>query len=478
MATEPDPYRTLGLPRTASLAEVKAAYRRLAKANHPDTAGEAAVPRFLAIQAAYERLAGPMPGRPRPTTSPTPAPPPRQPWEADPDRSDATRRAYGGRARRPAGSTSRKTGGRPTSSGASGAAGGSNPNPGAANGPGTAGDTGTAGPAGGAKDPKKATLGSTSYDEADREAFEPDWVGASWYGTTSGTYWTINPKEYADPRKHGPEYQARARRASQAGKEPDAGIGEGADASRSAATGAPDVGTGAAPAAGEPVVNGPGPADPGPGSGAAAGPDPTPRHTTSSWWDATSGPASPEREPGASAPPRSSPQPRPRPAAAWPASRATSTVEPPPIDSLSGVGRALTQGTPPSFGWRIARAFVGWLPIALAIGWVTGEVSGCARYAVTCGDTTEPATWLAQGLVFVVLLAVPIVAGWAVIAALVSLIVAVPATLFVTASAGAEASSVGAGFLGVVLALAWLLGIVGAIVLGRRRSFDPTGPVS
>ena len=42
MATEPDPYRTLGLPRTASLTEVKAAYRRLAKANHPDTAGEAA----------------------------------------------------------------------------------------------------------------------------------------------------------------------------------------------------------------------------------------------------------------------------------------------------------------------------------------------------------------------------------------------------------------------------------------------------
>jgi hypothetical protein len=25
----------------------------------------------------------------------------------------------------------------------------------------------------------------------------------------SGTYWTVNPKEYADPRKHGPEYTAR-----------------------------------------------------------------------------------------------------------------------------------------------------------------------------------------------------------------------------------------------------------------------------
>ena len=57
----------------------------------------------------------------------------------------------------------------------------------------------------------KATLGSTSYDDAPREP-EPAWNGATWYGDSSGTYWTINPKEYADPRKHGPEYLARARR--------------------------------------------------------------------------------------------------------------------------------------------------------------------------------------------------------------------------------------------------------------------------
>jgi uncharacterized membrane protein len=105
-------------------------------------------------------------------------------------------------------------------------------------------------------------------------------------------------------------------------------------------------------------------------------------------------------------------------------------------------------------------------------------MSGCARYAVTCGDGTEAAVLAAQALVFVVLLALPIVAGWAVIAAIVSLVVAVPATLFITANAGAQASTVGGGFLGIVLALAWVLGIVGAIAMGRRRSFDPTGPVS
>ena len=44
--------------RRATPAEVKQAYRRLAKANHPDAAGEAALPRFLAIQAAYTNRKG------------------------------------------------------------------------------------------------------------------------------------------------------------------------------------------------------------------------------------------------------------------------------------------------------------------------------------------------------------------------------------------------------------------------------------
>jgi hypothetical protein len=43
---------------------------------------------------------------------------------------------------------------------------------------------------------------------------DPPWDGGAWYGPSSGTFWTLNPREYADPRKHGPEYEARARRAS------------------------------------------------------------------------------------------------------------------------------------------------------------------------------------------------------------------------------------------------------------------------
>ena len=53
-------------------------------------------------------------------------------------------------------------------------------------------------------------MGSTSYDEA-RDASDPRWAGASWYGPTTGEYWIVNPREYADPRKHGPGYSGRLR---------------------------------------------------------------------------------------------------------------------------------------------------------------------------------------------------------------------------------------------------------------------------
>jgi len=230
MAIDPDPYRTLGLARGASIDEIKRAYRRLAKIHHPDAAGEKNVPRFLAIQAAYEQLAGGADGR-GPARGPAT---PRKAWEADPERGDATRRAYGGRARwSPPGSTAAggpssggaaaggagstgtgsrsKAGPRPrpgptrsgrrgmggAGAGTAGAAGGTRGEAGAGAGSAgaggaTAGSGTDAGAAGtpprspGSRKRNKATLGSTSYDGVDGP-FEPDWRGASWYGTTSGT---------------------------------------------------------------------------------------------------------------------------------------------------------------------------------------------------------------------------------------------------------------------------------------------------
>jgi len=183
VANEPDPYRTLGLSPGASPDDIRRAYRRLAKANHPDSAGEKALPRFLAIQAAYESLEGIAGPRRSGGRASAARATPRDPWRPDPERARATRegRSAGadgatGRRRRPAGEEPRRPG------------------------------------SGRNRPSNKATPGSTTYDAAEDEPFEPDWSGGTWYGASSGTYWTVNPKEYADPRKHGPEYQRRARR--------------------------------------------------------------------------------------------------------------------------------------------------------------------------------------------------------------------------------------------------------------------------
>ncbi len=54
MASTPDYYQTLGVPRTASQAEIKKAFRKLARTHHPDAGGDEA--KFKEINEAYEVL--------------------------------------------------------------------------------------------------------------------------------------------------------------------------------------------------------------------------------------------------------------------------------------------------------------------------------------------------------------------------------------------------------------------------------------
>ena len=470
MTPEPDPYRTLGLARGASLDEVKRAYRRLAKINHPDAAGEAALPRFLAIQAAYERLVG---GTTGPTNGRRTPPTPRRAWDADRDQADATRRAYGGRARGagpaprsdgasagPTGAGSRSWTGRASRDGP--AAPGSRPAGSADDGarepsgrsrrrpseprPGPA--AGASG-SGKSRPPNKATPGSTSYDGADAGPFEPDWGGASWYGTTSGTYWTLNPKEYADPRKHGPEYQARARRATRA-RTP----GEGPSAAE------------ADPSAAEPVptVEAVG--------GQPAGTTAGATHTTSSWWESTAGPT----EDPASAPPAGRGRPY-EPRATGPGGE----PPPPPPDlgrAAGEFGRALTDTGYGGLRGRVVRALIGWLPIALGLGWLVGELTGCGRFSASCDPATDPILLGLQLAILGVLLALPAVASAATMAALTLVLASIGAAFVLSATGGAADGDSRRTALGVVLVGAWLLGLAIAVVRGVRALPSRASPVS
>ena len=153
-------WRVLGLPSTPTVEAVKQAYRALAKSLHPDAAGGTAKPAaFARLTEAYEVALSEASAANRHVATrsrPSSPPPPRQRSAPQRDAAPREREEDGTRAR--------------------------------------------------------ATPGSTTYDGAGPEDGDQPWDGAGWVGADSGTYWRVNPKEYADPRKHGAEYRARGKR--------------------------------------------------------------------------------------------------------------------------------------------------------------------------------------------------------------------------------------------------------------------------
>lgn len=419
MAGALDPYRTLGLSTDASADEIRRAYRRLAKANHPDFAGEAALPRFLAIQAAYEMLESQHAGRPGATRRSAARPRPGQPWDADPQRARATRGTYGRRrAGGATGGTSDETEAGPGGSSAPGSASPGSQSAGAT--PPPNGGDGTARRKGTGRSRKKATLGSTSYDAAEDEPFEPDWSGGTWYGASSGTYWTINPKEYADPRKHGPEYQRRARRVID-GVDHDP---NGEDASFAGE----DLGErDSESAAGAPTAGG--------FDGRWTYPD-----------DDAYGGARHEPAPGAGPPP---PPP----------------VEAAPRASLSEHADRLLRGDAGITG-RIGVAFLGWVPIGMAISWIAGEVTGCGRFTASCVDPGGVWTALVQFALIALLVLLPSVAAISAAGTLVGLATATGAALVLSATGGSRQPDVSTALLTAVMVVGYVAGA--AFATGRR----------
>ena len=458
-----DPYRILGLDPGATPTEIKRAYRRLAKAYHPDSAGERALPRFLAIQAAYERLTAGQPGakttggsgpaRRTSTQGPPEPPPASRPWSADAERARATRDAFRKRSTRTgarSGPASGPAGADGTGS-STGAGTGTSARAGAGSSGGGAPGPGAGAPAPGARTGRgsrrgrpKATIGSTSYDGTEGEPFEPGWSGAGWYGAASGTYWTINPKEFADPRKHGPEYLARARRGA---KQPG-GPGEPVEGGPAGADG---------PERAEPASNA---ANEESRAESRAEPEPGP----------ATGPASAARadqaEPGSAASARpAATASRPEPVAGT-AGPVSSTVHP---ARFGGLRPARITG---SWRGRLLLAALAWFPIGLAIFGIHGQVTGCSQFLASCTDPVAWSVWIPQVIAFVVLLASPRLAWIAAAGSVVLLGVAVPLAAILTAgSGGRPPSTEETQLLYAAMAIGWLAGV--GIALSGRIPLPP-----
>jgi curved DNA-binding protein CbpA len=418
MASNLDPYRTLGLAQGASLDEVRRAYRKLVKTNHPDSAGEAALPRFLAIQAAYEMLTEGRARSARVTGRPTGSQPAAgEASRADPTRARATRDAYS-RARR---------------SGAAGGSASAGPAAGAA--PGSSGSRARSAGAGerprsggGRGSRKKATLGSTSYDAAEDEPFEPEWSGGTWYGAASGTYWTLNPKEYADPRKHGPEYQRRARRRLD-GVEPEAPDDDATFSGEGFETRGTETDAG--------------------GAGHAPGRDGFDGRWTYPDDTDAGGPAGDD------------------PDVIW---MRQAPDAPPARPSLQDAADQVLDGRV-GFGARLVLAWFGSVPIVALIAWLAGEISGCGRFTASCADPSGLWALATLAITWAFLAAVPRLAAVSAAGLLGSLAISVPATVILSAGGGSRQPEASTAVLTALIVVGYVIGVALAVArkLGWRR---------
>jgi hypothetical protein len=127
---------------------------------------------------------------------------------------------------------------------------------------------------------------------------------------------------------------------------------------------------------------------------------------------------------------------------------------------------------------RLFRAVFGWLPIALGLGWVVGEVTGCGRFAASCDGAVDPFLTLLQVGLLGALLLFPWVASVTTTATISLLAAASVAALILSATGGAADSDSRRVALGAVLLIAWLAGL--AIAIARRVRMLPSrsSPVS
>jgi hypothetical protein len=149
----------------------------------------------------------------------------------------------------------------------------------------------------------------------------------------------------------------------------------------------------------------------------------------------------------------------------------------PGADSAFDPARWLEAGSG-TIGGRVGRAVVGWAPIALGIGWLAGELSGCGRFSASCDPGAGPMSLVAQVAVLALLLLVPRLAGAAVVATVATLAAAIPGALLLASMGAAADPSSSRGALGVLLVVGWVVGFCLGLVREVRRPRPGDRPVS
>jgi hypothetical protein len=272
-------------------------------------------------------------------------------------------------------------------------------------------------------------MGSTSYDDA-RDPLDATWSGASWYGPTTGEYWIVNPREYADPRKHGPDYQSRARRTQVAADDvPEPGGSsepDGAFGTETTAPGRPRAEAGSRL-----------------GTAEARG------------WAAPIGDTfGPAREPRVARPDLASRQDA--------GERGGPRRQP-----IGATTRELLGGPTDDPIRRLGLALLAWPPIGLAAAAAIGEVTGCTTFAAECGGSDTLLPWLAQAGILGLLLLLPPVARLFAGGSIAVVLALLPMTAFLVVVGGSGEPEAGPA-LAVLLAVTWLLGVGWSIVSGWR----------
>jgi len=122
---------------------------------------------------------------------------------------------------------------------------------------------------------------------------------------------------------------------------------------------------------------------------------------------------------------------------------------------------------------RIGRAVIGWAPLALGAGSLTGEVSGCSRFAATCPPAVAPATWVLQLGLLVLLIVFPRLARIGTIASIAILGTVFPASVLLFATGDPAGMEFGRSVLAGLIVLAWVAGLAYGVVREARRLVRP-----